>query len=69
LKTGTVRSFDQSKGYGWIVAHDGMSDLFVHQRNIVGYDIRTLAIGARVTYESRFVEDEGLEAFNVSLMK
>ena len=67
MKTGTVRSFDQTKGYGWIVAHDGMSDLFVAKGNIKSDDIRTLTIGSVVTYESRFVKEEGLEAFNVSL--
>ncbi len=66
LKNGTVKSFDHSKGYGWIVPHDGTSDLFVHKRSIKGDDIRTITIGARVTYESRFVRDQGLEAFNVS---
>ena len=69
LKTGTIRSFDQTRGYGWIAAHDGMSDLFVAKRNIKRDDIRTLTIGSVVTYESRFVKEEGLEAFNVSLNK
>jgi CspA family cold shock protein len=68
LLNGTVKSFDDSKGYGWIVPTDGTKDLFVHQRNILGNDITTLPIDARVTYESR-TNDKGLEAINVSLMK
>jgi len=68
LKNGTVKSFDESKGYGWIVPNDGTNDLFVHQRNIVGDNIRTLPTDAMVTYESR-TNDKGLEAINVSLMK
>ena len=67
MENGTIKSFDQSRGHGWIVPNNGMSDLFVHHRNIVGYDNRTLPIGAMVTYESRFVNEVGLEAFNVSL--
>jgi CspA family cold shock protein len=68
LKNGTVKSFDESKGYGWIVPNDGTNDLFVHQRNIVGDNTRTLPTDARVTYDSR-TNDKGLEAINVSLMK
>ena len=68
MLNGTVKSFDDSKGYGWIVPTDGTQDLFVHQRNILGNDIRTLPIDARVSYDSR-TNDKGLEAINVSLMK
>jgi len=68
LKAGTVRSFDQSKGYGWIAPNDGTDDLFVDHRSIVGDDIRTLPIDAMVTYQSR-INSKGLEAINVSLMK
>jgi CspA family cold shock protein len=68
LENGTVKSFDATKGYGWIVPADGTKDLFVHQRNILGDDVRTLPIDAKVTYESRS-NDKGLEAMNVSLRK
>ena len=68
MKNGIVKSFDESKGYGWIVPNDGTNDLFVHQRNIVGDNIRTLPMDARVTYESR-PNDRGPEAINVSLSK
>jgi cold shock protein len=68
LDNGTVKSFDDVKGYGWIVPTDGTKDLFVHQRNILGDDVKTLPIDARVTYESR-MNEKGLEAINVSLNK
>jgi cold shock protein len=68
LRNGTVKSFDDAKGYGWIVPTDGTKDLFVHQRNILGDDVKTLPIDASVTYESRRNE-KGLEAINVSLNK
>jgi cold shock protein len=66
LENGTVKSFDDAKGYGWIVPTDGTKDLFVHQRNILGDDVKTLPIDAKVTYESR-VNDNRLEAIKVSL--
>ena len=68
MEHGTVKSFDESEGYGWILADEGTSDLFFHQRSIIGDD-KTMMIGARVTYESRFVKEVGLEAFDVSLSK
>ena len=68
MDNGTVKSFDDVKGYGWIVPTDGTKDLFVHQRNILNDDVKTLPIDARVTYESR-TNDKGLEAINVSLSK
>jgi CspA family cold shock protein len=68
LENGTVKSFDEARGYGWIVPTAGTRDLFVHQRNILGDDIMKLPIDAKVTYESR-TKDKGLEAINVSLSK
>ena len=68
MLNGTVKSFDDSKGYGWIVPTDGTKDLFVHQRNILSNDVKMLPIDAKVTYESR-TNDKGLEAINVSLSK
>ena len=68
MQNGTVKSFDETKGQGWIVPSDGTKDLFVHHRNIMGEDVRTLPIDAKVTYESR-TNDKGLEAINVSLSK
>lgn len=68
MENGTVKSFDDAKGYGWIVPTDGTKDLFVHQRNILGDDVNMLPRDARVTYESR-TNEKGLEAINVSLIK
>ena len=68
MENGTVKSFDDDKGQGWIVPADGTKDLFVHQRNILGDDVKTLPIDAKVTYEPR-TNDRGLEAIKVSLSK
>jgi cold shock protein len=68
MENGTVKSFDDVKGQGWIAPTDGTRDLYVHQRNIMGDDVRTLPIDAKVTYEPR-TNDKGLEAINVSLTK
>ena len=68
MLNGTVKSFDEAKGHGWIVPSDGTKDLFVHQRNIMGDDVLSLPVDAKVTYESRS-NDKGLEAINVSLAR
>ena len=68
MQNGIVKSFDEAKGHGWIAPSDGTKDLFVHQRNINGDEMKTLPIDAKVTFESR-KNDKGLEAINVSLPK
>ena len=68
MENGTVKSFDETKGQGWIVPTNGSKDLYVNQRNILGDDIKTLPVDARVSYEPS-TNDKGLEAINVSLIK
>ena len=68
MEYGTVKSFDDVRGQGWIVPTVGTKDLFVHQRNILDDGVKTLPVDARVSYEMR-TNDRGLEAINVSLSK
>ena len=52
MPTGTVKWFNDDKGFGFIAPEDGSGDdLFVHQSAIVSDGFRTLAEGATVTYE------------------
>jgi CspA family cold shock protein len=53
-QNGTVKWFNDEKGYGFI-QREGGSDLFVHFRSIIGQGRRTLAEGQPVT----FVEVQG----------
>lgn len=48
-QTGTVKWFDNAKGYGFIVGPSG-EDVFVHYRVIVGEGYRSLAEGQEVEY-------------------
>ena len=48
--TGKVKWFNNAKGYGFI-ERDGGSDVFVHYSAIQGDGFRTLAEGAKVSYE------------------
>lgn len=62
---GTVKWFNDSKGYGFIQAPDGGDDVFVHFSSIVGEGFRTLAEGEEVEFEVQQTE-KGLQAANVS---
>lgn len=48
-KNGTVKWFDNAKGYGFIVSPDG-EDVFVHYNAIVGDGYKSLAEGQKVEY-------------------
>ncbi|MEA2170200.1 MAG: cold shock protein [Solirubrobacteraceae bacterium] len=65
MATGTVKWFNNDKGFGFITPDEGGKDLFVHHSSINGSGFRTLADGARVSYDS---EDgpKGPKAINVT---
>ncbi|MRI33442.1 cold-shock protein [Endozoicomonas sp. OPT23] len=48
--TGTVKWFNESKGYGFIAQDEG-PDVFAHFRAIVGTGFKTLVEGQRVKFE------------------
>ena len=54
MQTGTVKWFNESKGFGFITPSDGGKDVFVHFSAIKGDGFRTLKEGQSVSYE---VED------------
>jgi CspA family cold shock protein len=64
MATGTVKWFNDSKGYGFITPDEGGKDLFVHHSQIQGSGFKSLADGAKVEYEAREGE-KGPEALNV----
>jgi CspA family cold shock protein len=64
MATGTVKWFNDAKGYGFIAPDEGTKDLFVHFSNIAGEGFKTLAEGVRVEYEAR-EGTKGPEATNV----
>ncbi len=67
MANGTVKWFNEAKGYGFITPEDGSKDLFVHFSAIQGEGFKSLDEGANVTYESR-QGDKGPEAINVSVV-
>ncbi|ANP78677.1 cold-shock protein [Vibrio sp. 10N.222.51.C8] len=62
--TGTVKWFNEEKGFGFISQDNGGADVFVHFRAIVSEGFKTLKEGQKVSFE---VENgqKGLQAANV----
>jgi CspA family cold shock protein len=64
MYTGTVKWFNEAKGFGFISQDDGGDDVFVHFNSIQSSGYKTLAEGQAVTFD---VEKgpKGLQASNV----
>ena len=66
MATGTVKWFNDAKGYGFVTPEDGGKDFFVHHSSIAGSGFKTLPEGAKVEFEPAQGE-KGPEAKNVVL--
>ena len=62
-QTGTVKWFNESKGFGFIQRSNG-ADLFVHFRSIVGQGFKTLTEGQSVSF-TEVSGQKGPQAENV----
>ena len=63
--TGTVKWFNNSKGYGFITPSEGGKDLFVHMSSIMMEGYKTLSDNQTVSYEIG-TSDRGDVATNVT---
>ena len=61
---GTVKWFNDTRGFGFITPSDGSPDIFVHHSDIEGTGRKSLQEGAQVEFEA-VQGDRGLKAANV----
>ena len=64
MATGTVKWFSDEKGFGFITPDEGSKDLFVYHSAIVGDGYKTLAEGAKESFDEE-PGDKGPKAANV----
>jgi cold shock protein len=65
MPQGTVKWFNDEKGYGFITPDEGGEDLFVHHTGISGSGFKSLDEGAKVSYEASRGQ-KGMQAENVT---
>ncbi len=67
MPRGTVKWFNEQKGYGFIASEDG-ADVFVHHTGIQGDGFRSLEEGDEVEFETE-QGPKGLKAVNVRVIR
>lgn len=63
-QSGTVKWFNDAKGFGFITPSNGGPDLFVHFKSIQGTGFKSLQEGQKVTFEATQGQ-KGMQADNV----
>jgi CspA family cold shock protein len=64
MATGTVKWFNDDKGFGFLTPDDAGKDLFVHHSAIAGDGFKSLTEGSKVSFEAE-AGDKGPRAVNV----
>lgn len=67
MATGTVKWFNDQKGFGFITPDDGEKDLFLHHTAIKAEGYRSVQEGAKVSYEIE-TDAKGPRAIDVTLI-
>ena len=65
MATGTVKWFNKTKGFGFIVPDEGDKDVFVHITAVLDSGLQELAEGQKVSFEL-IEESKGLKAIDIA---
>ncbi len=66
--TGTVKWFDNKKGYGFITSDEGGEDIFFHFSSIIADGYKTVADGQKVSFETKTEANGKLRATDVTAL-
>ena len=66
MASGTVKWFNPTKGYGFIIPEDGEKDIFVHITAVMTAGLQGLTEGQKVNYEVA-EEPKGLKALDIAI--
>ena len=67
MSLGTVKFFNESKGYGFIKPDDDSKDVFLHLKELKKIGINDIDTGQRLSFEIRKKKNK-LSAFNIKLV-
>ena len=68
MATGTVKWFNKTKGFGFIVPDDGDKDVFVHITAVLASGLQELIEGQKVSFEA-VEEDKGSKAVEIAAIE
>lgn len=68
MATGTVKWFNEAKGFGFIQHDNGNKDVFVHISAVERAGLRTLADGQQLSFDIQSGRDRRESAVNLSLL-
>ena len=68
MATGTVKWFNKTKGFGFIVPDEGENDVFVHITAVLASGLQELNEGQKVSYQS-IEEPKGLKAVEIAAIE
>lgn len=67
MNTGTVKWFNETKGYGFIEPSEGGSDVFVHVKAVQKSNLKGLQEGQKVSYELEEGRNGRTSAVNLAI--